>query len=287
MKKLLSVFLTLVLLLSLSVPISAANIEAVEAANTLYELGLFSGTGIDADGNPIFDLDRGLSRQEAVVMLVRLLGSAQYALDEALSSPFTDVSAWAIPYVGYAYEHGLAGGISKTAFGAEDPITEEQFLTFILRALGYSSATDFAWDESRAFAESIGLIDTQTVFETPFTRGDACVVCCSALSSIYNGCDDSLQTLIEEAAAQNITIERVLASKGIHVTSFQRQETSDTDEESITQENDPSVSSIVYITKTGEKYHRSGCQYLRKSCIEILRSSAVARGYTPCSRCKP
>lgn len=43
----------------------------------------------------------------------------------------------------------------------------------------------------------------------------------------------------------------------------------------------------VYITKTGEKYHRDGCQYLRQSKISISKSDAINSGYTPCSRCNP
>lgn len=43
----------------------------------------------------------------------------------------------------------------------------------------------------------------------------------------------------------------------------------------------------VYITKTGEKYHLDGCQYLKKSQIRIDLSDAKAQGYTPCSRCDP
>jgi endonuclease YncB( thermonuclease family) len=42
---------------------------------------------------------------------------------------------------------------------------------------------------------------------------------------------------------------------------------------------------IVYITKTGKKYHRKGCQFLSKSSIPIKLEDAKARGYTPCSRC--
>ena len=41
---------------------------------------------------------------------------------------------------------------------------------------------------------------------------------------------------------------------------------------------------VVYITKTGEKYHEYGCRYL-KSCIEISYNDAVSRGYTACSVC--
>ena len=43
----------------------------------------------------------------------------------------------------------------------------------------------------------------------------------------------------------------------------------------------------VYITRTGEKYHRSGCQYLSQSKIAISLADAKARGYTPCSVCDP
>ena len=46
-------------------------------------------------------------------------------------------------------------------------------------------------------------------------------------------------------------------------------------------------SDIVYITNTGEKYHRAGCRYLKKSSIPIERKEAIAKGYTPCSVCKP
>lgn len=48
-----------------------------------------------------------------------------------------------------------------------------------------------------------------------------------------------------------------------------------------------SGTTTVYITDTGEKYHSYGCQYLRKSCISISLSDAVARGYTRCSKCNP
>ncbi len=44
---------------------------------------------------------------------------------------------------------------------------------------------------------------------------------------------------------------------------------------------------IVYITKSGKKYHTATCPYLRKSKIPIRLSEAVAEGYTPCSRCNP
>jgi hypothetical protein len=49
----------------------------------------------------------------------------------------------------------------------------------------------------------------------------------------------------------------------------------------------PVTPDIVYITRTGEKYHRAGCRYLSQSCIPIERAEAIRRGYTPCSVCRP
>jgi phosphatidylserine/phosphatidylglycerophosphate/cardiolipin synthase-like enzyme len=49
----------------------------------------------------------------------------------------------------------------------------------------------------------------------------------------------------------------------------------------------PPCEITVYITKTGSKYHRSGCRYLRKSCIPISLTEAKRRGYAPCKVCKP
>jgi hypothetical protein len=42
----------------------------------------------------------------------------------------------------------------------------------------------------------------------------------------------------------------------------------------------------VYVTDTGEKYHREGCQYLRKSSRQMTLKAALVT-HTPCSACKP
>jgi len=43
---------------------------------------------------------------------------------------------------------------------------------------------------------------------------------------------------------------------------------------------------IVYITRTGTKYHRADCHHLKHSRIPIRLSEAQKR-YQPCSACKP
>lgn len=44
---------------------------------------------------------------------------------------------------------------------------------------------------------------------------------------------------------------------------------------------------IVFITRTGIRYHNGSCRYLRKSRIPINIEGAKAEGYTPCKVCKP
>ena len=48
-----------------------------------------------------------------------------------------------------------------------------------------------------------------------------------------------------------------------------------------------SDATIVYITKSGTKYHREDCQYLSKSSIETTLEEAQSKGYAPCSKCNP
>jgi competence protein ComEC len=43
----------------------------------------------------------------------------------------------------------------------------------------------------------------------------------------------------------------------------------------------------VFVTETGECYHRKGCRYLSSSRIAMKLSHAKADGYRPCSMCDP
>lgn len=44
---------------------------------------------------------------------------------------------------------------------------------------------------------------------------------------------------------------------------------------------------IVFVTDTGTKYHRDGCQYLNMSKHQMELQQAINQGYTPCSVCHP
>ena len=49
---------------------------------------------------------------------------------------------------------------------------------------------------------------------------------------------------------------------------------------------DPEGAVTVYGTRTGKKYHREGCRWLRKSKIPLSLTEAKKR-YSPCFVCEP
>jgi len=189
--------------LSAAVSTGAKNEEAEAAAQELYNLGLFTGTGTDSNGNPIFELERVPTRHEAVTMLVRLLGKEDEAKSKTWSTPFKDVAEWAKPYVGYAYANGLTNGISANAYGGNQNISETQYLTFVLRTLGYQSGTDFDWSRAWETSDKIGLTHGEYNGRGQFTRGDVAIISLNALSAKLKGQDVTLYDAYHLQADQN------------------------------------------------------------------------------------
>ena len=203
MKQWISLLLALVLSLALALPAGAAPPEQEEAAAwQLYYMGLFQGTDTDAEGFPVFSLDRSPTRAQGVTMLVRLLGQEEDALAGTWTTPFQDVPDWAAPYVGYAYEKGLTNGKSETRFDPDSTIRASEYLTFVLRALGYVSGTDFAWDSAWTLSDKLGITHGEyNASTTSFDRGDVAWISVRALPA---PCKDSEQTLEELLADRGI-----------------------------------------------------------------------------------
>jgi len=179
----------------------AVTPEMIDAANKLHTLGLFQGIGSNPDGSPNFDLVRAPTRAEAITMFVRLLGKDSVAINGTWSTPFTDVDNWARPYVGYAYANGLTQGTSATTFGRSDA-TVSQYLTFILRALSYTSGTDFQWDRAWELSDRLGITAGEYNASAPaFIRGHVAIVSFSALSARDKDTGKALyEQLIEDGA---------------------------------------------------------------------------------------
>ena len=106
-------------------------------AGALRTLGLFQGSGTGYGSG--YDLEAAPTRIQGLILFLRLIGDEEAALASTAACPFTDVPDWCRPYVAYAYAQGYTKGMDEEGgiFGTNDTLTAGQYVTFLLRALGY------------------------------------------------------------------------------------------------------------------------------------------------------
>ena len=204
-------FLLACLLLLCSLPLSAADAAptGADAAEALYALGLVGGYGKNADGSVNFALGDKLTRAQAFVLVVRFTGAEKDATANVQKNPFTDVPAWANPYIGYVYANGITKGVSETKFDPDTEVSEAAFLTIMLRVLGYDDgAGDFKWDDPYTLAKTVGLCDAKS---NPLNRGGAFDICYRALTATPKRGDKLCDRLVQSGAVDAAKMAAALA----------------------------------------------------------------------------
>jgi len=99
---------------------------------------------------------------------------------------------------------------------------------------------------------------------------------------------DEVGTIVATSDGTNITFDKEARSISKGTSSSQDDEAEEKSSESITsQPETDNNEETVYITKTGSKYHRSDCRYLKSSKVPISLEKAKADGYEPCKVCNP
>ena len=138
-------------------------------------------------------------------MLIRVLGKENEALSGTWSHPFSDVPSWADKYVGYAYQSKLTNGVSATQFGT-GTVNAQMYLTFVLRALGYSDSNglDFTRNNPYTLSESIGILP-DCVNTSSFWRADVVLISYAALPATIKG---SGQTLAQKLIAAGVFTQK-------------------------------------------------------------------------------
>lgn len=200
MKRLLSFFIVVAMLMALFVVPSFATYES--QAEMLNTLGLFRGTDSG------YELDREPQRVEAAVMLVRLLGKEAEALEGTYDHPFTDVPEWADQYIGYMYTNDLTNGVSEDQFGSSDLCDGRMYATFVLRSLGYDDQMgDFTYNDALSFAKTVNILTDaiEAGFEDGFNRGDMVAISYLALNANLKG--EENKTLLSKLVEENAVTE--------------------------------------------------------------------------------
>ena len=146
LKRALSLALASVMLLGMMVVGTSASYTDVdskdnkEAIEVLQAVGIMTG---DDKGN--FNPDQKVTRNEMAVIMCNLLDYTVASYKG--TSKFTDVPAWAEPYVAACYTNGIIAGYSTTTFGGNDAVTTGQAALMLMKSLGYFQyASDFGDD---------------------------------------------------------------------------------------------------------------------------------------------
>ena len=193
-QRILALLTALILAASLpAVPAAAIGPDSTAHADKLASLHLFRGT---ADG---YNLEGVPTRLQGLIMLIRLLGLEEEALACEEPNPFADVTGTGDRYAAYAYANGLTKGTGPNTFTPSRMLSASNYVTFLLRALGYDDAQgDFAPGRSLEFAAGVSLMSAKAasaLSSASMDRGDLVDLSYAALTCKLK---DGSRTLAEK-----------------------------------------------------------------------------------------
>ncbi len=215
-KRILTIVLLIALLLtsSLSVNVLAAEKTSQEKAEALNTVKVITGV------NGEYSLRNQLRRSEAVTFIVRLIGKADYVVQNKTQysmTPFSDVPSnqWFAPYIGYGIANGFISTGSKE-FKPNDYISDKDFIKLVLSALDYREGIDFTSENAFDKAREIGLT-TLTYYVNHISR-DIITTRESAVDIIYTALSLKVRTgdkiLCQKLVDEGVVTRRQLTSLG-------------------------------------------------------------------------
>ena len=180
--------------------------EAKECADTLYDFGLFKGT------DKGYELEKSLTREESATILVRLLGEEEKVKTDDFDEVFVDVDKdrWSYAYVMYCYKHNITKGTGADTFSPDVQIDANQFITLMMRLLGYTEVNpDTALEKSVEYKllpeEKIDELTKKTVF----TRSDMVQIVYNSLKTQMDDETVFADYLLEKGILTEKEIEQI------------------------------------------------------------------------------
>lgn len=209
LKRALSLAVASVMLLGMMVVGTSAGFEDVTSAHNEEAIAVMEKAGVMIGSDGKFNPDQKVTRNEAAVVISNLLGLK--AADYAGTSPFTDVPAWAEPYVAAVYANGITAGISATEFGGNNDVTVAQFSLWAMKALGYfQNQADFGEDWQMATVKQASKLELAKGVKgsatTAMTRNDVAKLVLNALQKDVVEFEGALGTDITTSDGTAITV---------------------------------------------------------------------------------
>lgn len=177
-----------------------------QLADALKTMGLFKGDGTGYGSG--YALERPATRIEGLIMFIRLLGEENAALSHTGAHRFNDVPNWASKYVSYAYDKGYTKGTGDATFGTTETLTAQHYITFLLRALGYTEGEDFTWVSAMDSAQSLGIMTSgeKKLFASEFNRSRVVYLSYFGLSSNLKGTGTTLLKKLTDSGAVSSSV---------------------------------------------------------------------------------
>jgi len=187
LKRALSLVLSAAMMVGMMVVGTSAAYDDVKAEHNAEAIAMMQAAGImtgDDKGN--FNPDAKITRNEMAVVMSNMLGLDTD--DFAGASQFTDVPAWALPYVDACFANGIVSGVSATQYNGAANVTTREAALMMLKALGYFQYSgDFGNDWALATikqAAKIDLLDDVKASATAaLTRNEVAQLALNALES--------------------------------------------------------------------------------------------------------
>ena len=162
-----------------------AGSDYSEAITMLSDLGVIQGKD---DGK--YHPEDTITRAEACAMIARLMTGDPNVSQYVGAQSFSDVQkgSWKDSAIGYCYINGIVIGVGGNKFEPDRAITDAEFVTMVVRAMGYETA-DMKQNYPFSYmsnAQAVGLLDgTNMVASTDALRGEDAQVIYNALFADY------------------------------------------------------------------------------------------------------
>lgn len=194
---------------SFSMALAAGDAVVVEATQSNEQMAgdFLKAAGVlkgDDKGN--LNLDQALTREQAMLMIAKLMGKEDEALNFKGQSTFKDAknNAYWAPVIAWAEAQKLTNGMGDGTFGLGKEATKNQVVTMYLRVLGYEvtwAGKELSAD-SQKVVEETGLL---TAVGDTFNRGAMAVMTVNTLKATPKGAETTL--------AKNLNVDMTKAPK--------------------------------------------------------------------------